>query len=115
MGSSLLPNPSTNATGKDTQAPPTPQRERVEPPIRPALQSDECFSRVEVRRYDWDQTYDAAGYRRLMLSYSGTQMMDEGARGSLLDDIESFINDEYDGHITRPLVVTLTTAVLTGS
>lgn len=100
--------------GQGHTGPPTPQREHVEPPIRPALRSDKRFSRVEVRRYDWDQTYDAAGYRRLMLSYSGTQMMDEGARGSLLDDIESFIDDEFDGHITRPLVVTLTTAALTG-
>ncbi len=48
-----------------------------------------------------------------MLSYSGTQMMEESDRVGLLDDIESFIRNDFDGVVTRPLVVTLTTATLT--
>jgi hypothetical protein len=40
-------------------------------------------------------------------------MMTEGDRVGLLDDMESFIRRDFDGRITRPLVVTLTTAVLT--
>ena len=47
-----------------------------------------------------------------MLSYSGTQMMDPGDRQGLLDDIEAFIQERFGGQITRPLVVTLTTATL---
>ena len=47
-----------------------------------------------------------------MLSYSSTQMMDESDRLGLLNDMESFIRNEFGGKITRPLVVTLTTAVL---
>ena len=47
-----------------------------------------------------------------MLSYSGTQMMKHSDRLSLLDDIESFIRDDFGGGITRPLVATLTTATL---
>lgn len=47
-----------------------------------------------------------------MLSYSGTQMMDESARLGLLDDMESFIRNEFGGYVTRPLVVTLTTAIV---
>jgi hypothetical protein len=65
-----------------------------------------------VHRYDWDQTYSAAGYRKLMLSYSSTQMMDAGARVGLLDEMEAFILREFDDSVTRPLVATLTTAVL---
>jgi hypothetical protein len=38
--------------------------------------------------------------------------MDEDDRAALLDDMESFIRRDFAGQITRPLVVTLTTAVL---
>ena len=45
-----------------------------------------------------------------MLSYSGMQMMDEADRRGLLDDIETFIRTDFGGRVTRPGVVTLTTA-----
>jgi hypothetical protein len=83
------------------------------PAVRGRLAEDRRFEQVAVRRWDWDQTYTAAGYRKLMLSYSATQMMAEPDRLGLLNDIERFINDEFRGTVTRPLVVTLTTAVLT--
>ena len=34
-------------------------------------------------------------------------MMDGGDRVGLLDDIEAFINEGFDGYLTRPLVVAL--------
>lgn len=40
-------------------------------------------------------------------------MMDEADRAGLLEDMESFIRNHFGGVITRPLVVTLTTAALT--
>jgi hypothetical protein len=46
-----------------------------------------------------------------MLSYSGTQMMEEPDRSRLLDEIESFIRSDFGGFVTRPLVATLTTAI----
>ena len=92
--------------------PPAPARDDVEPAIRVALTGDPRFGDVAVRRYDWDQTYSATDYRKLMLSYSGTQMMDNGDRLGLLEDIGAFINERFDGYVTRPLVVTLTTATL---
>jgi hypothetical protein len=49
-----------------------------------------------------------------MLSYSGTQMMTPQARRGLLDDMENFIRQEFDNQVTRPIVVTLTTAQLLG-
>ena len=76
------------------------------------MQADPRFRSVAVHSYDWNQTYTAAEYRRLMLSYSGTQMMEPDERFGLLDDIESFIRADYAGVVTRPLVVTLTTAEL---
>lgn len=94
------------------KGPPAPTRDRVDPPIRSVLESDERFGHISVRRYDWDQTYAASDYRKLMLSYSVTQMMNEADRAGLLDEMESFIQADFGGRITRPLVVTLTTGVL---
>jgi SAM-dependent methyltransferase len=99
--------------GQGHAGPPAPTRDCVDPPIRSALKDDTRFDRITVRQYDWDKTYGASEYRKLMLSYSATQMMTEGDRAGLLDDMESFIRRDFDGRITRPLVVTLTTAVLT--
>jgi SAM-dependent methyltransferase len=98
--------------GQGHSGPPAPTRDGVDPAIRSALDADGRFDQVVVRRYDWDQTYEASEYRKLMLSYSGTQMMNERDRSGLLDDIESLIKRDFDGRVTRPLVVTLTTAVL---
>ena len=56
--------------------------------------------------YNWDQTYSASAYRKLMLSYSGTQMMDQNKRESLPNDIAFLIMESFAGVITRPLVVT---------
>lgn len=98
--------------GEGHTGPAAPTRDHVDPPIRSVLEADARFERVAVRRYDWDQTYSASDYRKLMLSYSGTQMMDEAGRVGLLDDMESFIRRDFGGWITRPLVVTLTTGVL---
>ncbi|MEZ5380230.1 MAG: hypothetical protein R2754_00385 [Microthrixaceae bacterium] len=80
--------------------------------MRRVLEADHRFGIVAVHRYDWNQTYSAADYRRLMLSYSGTQMMDEPEKSGLVNGIASFIRSDFGGAITRPLVVTLTTASL---
>lgn len=98
--------------GQGHTGPPAPTRESVDPTIRAVLDVDRRFDCVDVRQYDWDQTYSASDYRNLMLSYSGTQMMEESDRVGLLDDMESFIRNDFGGVVTRPLVVTLTTATL---
>jgi len=98
--------------GEAHRGPAAPPRDRVDPPVRQVLDADERFGHVAVRVWDWDQTYTAAEYRKLMLSYSGTQMMAPAARLGLLDDIEALIEQEFGGQITRPLVASLTTAVL---
>jgi SAM-dependent methyltransferase len=98
--------------GEGHTGPPAPTRRSVDPKIRAVLDADRRFDCVEVHRFDWDQTYSASDYRNLMLSYSGTQMMDESDRVGLLDDLESLIQSDFGGVVTRPLVVTLTTAAL---
>lgn len=98
--------------GEGRKGPPAPTRDEVDPPMREVLQNDDRFSQVVVRQWDWDQTYSAADYRKLMLTYSGTQMMAPSAQLGLLDDTEAFINRHFHGQITRPLVATLTAARL---
>ncbi len=98
--------------GQGHTGPPAPPRDRADSSVKGVLQADDRFHSVAVLRYDWNQTYSAAEYRLLMLSYSGTQMMEPSDQVGLLDDIEAFIDTEFDGVVTRPLVVTLTTAVL---
>lgn len=99
--------------GQHHAGPPAPTRGAVDPDIRRMLDADGRFHSVSVRRYDWNQTYTASAYRRLMLSYSGTQVMADADRAGLLDDVEALIRERFGGRITRPLVVALTTAVLT--
>jgi SAM-dependent methyltransferase len=98
--------------GQGHRGPPAPNRNAVDPAIRAVLAADSRFNGAAVRQWDWNQTYTASGYVKLMLSYSGTQMMDEPSRQGLLQDMEAFIRAEFGGRVTRPLVVTLTTAVL---
>jgi SAM-dependent methyltransferase len=98
--------------GQGHAGPPAPIRDAVDPAIRQVLIGDGRFRAVTVRRYDWNQTYTSRQYRQLMLSYSGTQMMDESDRMGLLDDLTAFIDEQFAGSVTRPLVVALTTAIL---
>ena len=98
--------------GEGHRGPPSPKRRDVDHPIRVALDGDARFTDVTLQRYDWDQTYTAAAYRKLMLSYSGTQAMAPAARAGLLDDMEAFVRERFDDRVTRPLVATLTTARL---
>ena len=97
--------------GQAHEGPPLEVRTNVEPTIAQALIGpDPRFTDVVVHRWDWDQTYTAAEYRKLMASFSDTNMMEAGDRLGLLDDVQAFVNSHFDGHVTRPLVVALTTA-----
>lgn len=99
--------------GEGHAGPRAPERNAVDPPIHRVLHGDPRFVNVEVRSYDWNQTYSAADYRKLMLSYSSTQMMAPPARQGLLDDMENFVRQHFGNQVTRPIVVTLTTAIVT--
>lgn len=113
LGFFAAAQPTYKRYGEDHSGPRAPTRGAVDPAIHAVLEADHRFDLVAVHRYDWNQTYSASDYRKLMLSYSGTQMM-EGVRSARpLDDIESLIRNDFGGGVTRPLVVTLTTATFT--
>lgn len=61
------------------------------------LEADRRFDSALARPDDWNQTYSAGEYRILILWYSSTQMMDESHQVGLLDDMESFIRNEFGG------------------
>jgi len=83
--------------GQGHTGPPAPTRDAVDPSIRQVLEDDGRFGAVTVGRYDWNQTYTALQYGQLMLSYSGTQMMNERDRMGLVDDMTAFIEEHFDG------------------
>jgi SAM-dependent methyltransferase len=89
---------------------PTP--EAVIPPILPELQESALYRDVELYRYRADQTYSTSQYADLVRTYSVSQAMAVEAREALIDDLCSMIDAEFDGSVTRPLVMTLVVARL---
>jgi SAM-dependent methyltransferase len=92
-----------------------PTYESAMPAIAAVLSASDRFEQPIVLRCPWDQTYTAAAYRDLLMTYSGTRMMPAAERVSLVDQLIAVVDDEYAGVITRPLVATLTLACRRGN
>ena len=84
----------------------------AESSVAERLRASELYSSVEVVRVPWDQTYTAAEYRDLLWTHSGTQMMPEPDRTSMVDELAAVVDAEFGGTVTRPLVATLTLATV---
>jgi hypothetical protein len=91
-----------------------PARGHETPQVLSPLRADPRFAEVTVHSYDWDQTYTGDQYRKLMQSYSVTQMMEPTAREGLLDEMQQFVDEHHGGTITRPLVIAFVLARLAG-
>ena len=74
------------------------------------LRDSDRFVDVELRRYHWDQHFTSDQYGELHRTYSRWLAMPEAAGEALLADVYAFIDSAYDGHIIRPLAITLLTA-----
>ncbi|XVV15505.1 class I SAM-dependent methyltransferase [Actinoplanes sp. CA-131856] len=59
------------------------------------------FGPVEIRRYEWQQTYTAPEYLNLLMTYSGHRAMAPQARGDLFACISHLIDDVYSGAVTK--------------
>ena len=59
------------------------------------------FGPAEFRRYEWDHSYTTAGYRDLLLTYSGHRDLDPTAQTGLLDCISRLIDTRHGGRITK--------------
>jgi SAM-dependent methyltransferase len=70
-------------------------------PVKAEIEQTGLFGDVTVRRYQWDETYDAASYLRLLDTYSNHRILESHRRDRLYHDIAHLINTRYDGQITK--------------
>jgi SAM-dependent methyltransferase len=68
------------------------------------------FGPADFRRYEWDQSYTTAGYRELLLTYSGHRDMAPAAQTGLLECITRLIDTRYGGRITKRYLTELRAA-----
>jgi SAM-dependent methyltransferase len=83
-GSTGLPRPGDADTG---------EAERL---VQSGLFGPAC-----VRRYPWEQAYDAAGYIAVLNTYSGHRRLPEAQRGGLIQGIADLIDTRYGGRIVK--------------
>jgi SAM-dependent methyltransferase len=74
------------------------------------LERSALYEKTALFRYRWDQTYETADFADLLRSYSTSQAMEADAREALITEISACIDGEFNGRVTRPLVITLTMA-----
>lgn len=70
-------------------------------PMKAEIEQTGLFGDVTVRRYCWDITYDAAGYLRLLQTYSNHRILERPRRDRLFHEITDLINTRYQGRITK--------------
>lgn len=99
-----------HGVGRPPEDPPVSPPDEVTPSMLAVLRDSDEFDGVELRRYRWDQHYTTDQYDDVHRTWSGWLAMPEAAGDALLADICAFIDSDYDGHIVRPLVITLLTA-----
>jgi SAM-dependent methyltransferase len=65
------------------------------------LDESGLFERAVFHRYEWTETYSAAAYRDLLLTYSGHRALESTQREHLLDCITHLIEGRHGGRITK--------------
>jgi len=98
-----------HGAGRRPDDPPAMPPDEVTPSMLAILRTSDHFADVQLRRYRWDQRYTADEYGELHRTYSGWLAMPADDGEALLADVCAFIDSDFDGHIVRPLVITLLT------
>jgi SAM-dependent methyltransferase len=93
--------------GEPADDAPSPIPELASSQFLDEFRESELYGTPTLTRYRWDQTYTTTSYIDLMQSYSSTQAMPELDRVALLTEMTDFIDEEFEGSVTRPLVITL--------
>jgi SAM-dependent methyltransferase len=75
--------------------------------VKAEMEATGLFGEVAVRRYEWDQEYDAAGYIRVLGTYSGHRNLEPEARERLFHGIAELIDTRFGGAITKQYLTTL--------
>lgn len=68
------------------------------------------FGPATVRRYRWDREYDAAGYVRVLGTYSDHRRLDDAARERLFRGIAGLIDSRFGGRIVKGYLSVLNVA-----
>ncbi len=84
-----------------------PPRPEDAPDKTAEIEASGMFGEVTRRTYRWDQPYSAAGYLRVLSTYSGHIGLDEESRERLFRGIARLIEDEYGGRIVKGYLTTL--------
>ena len=88
----------------DSRGPPRPDDV---PSRTPEIENSGLFEVKATRKYRWDETYDAAGYLRVLNTYSGHRSLSNHARERLFQGIADLIDRQFGGSITKGYLTTL--------
>jgi SAM-dependent methyltransferase len=71
------------------------------PDARDEIESSGLFGEVRIRHFDWEVSYDAEGYIRLLETFSGHIAMEPWKRGRLYSEIRQRLALRSDGRLRR--------------
>lgn len=75
--------------------------EEVEEPAAMQIETTGLFGPMTVRRYVWEQEYDAGGYLQLLNTYSNHIALHPTVRSHLFDGIRDLMNTRFNGRIRK--------------
>jgi len=73
----------------------------------PEIEGSSLFEVSATRQYRWDEAYDAAGYLRVLDTYSGHRSLGDDARERLFRGIAALIDGQFGGKIVKDYLTTL--------
>jgi SAM-dependent methyltransferase len=71
------------------------------PDARDEIESSGLFGEVQIRHFDWEVSYDAEGYIRLLETFSGHITMEQWKRDRLYGEIRRRLALRPDGRLRR--------------
>jgi SAM-dependent methyltransferase len=71
------------------------------------IEGSGVFDGVITRSYRWDESYDAAGYLRVLNTYSGHRSLNDASRERLFRGISDLIETRFGGRIVKGYLTTL--------
>jgi SAM-dependent methyltransferase len=77
------------------------------PSRTPEIEGSGLFEVRATRQYRWDETYDAAGYLRVLNTYSGHRSLSRDTRDRLFRGIADLIDEMFGGTIVKGYLTTL--------
>ena len=75
--------------------------EEVEEPVAAQMEASGLFGPMIVRRYVWEQEYDAAGYLQVLNTYSGHLSLRPSVRTRLFDALRDLIDTRFNGYLRK--------------